>query len=157
MVVRWISALALLLSASLALAKPVRPAEPPIVAEAKAFMAAYADELRTGDRAAIAGRYSRRGAYSLGWNAKRFEDHAVIAAGYAGADWQKPFSFSWLDLSYEPLGPDSIVVIGGFAWGKDDKSAPRIAAYSSLLRREAGGLRIRVEHENQLAPPARQD
>jgi len=152
---KWLLALALLFTASLAQAKPARPAEPRIVGEAKAFMAAYAADLLAGDRGAIAGRYSRRGAYALGWNLKRFEDQATIAASYAGPNWQKPHSFSWVDLSYEPLSADSVVVVGGFLWGIDDKSAPLTMTYTALLRREGGGLRIRVEHENLVTrPPA---
>ncbi len=153
MVGKWILTLVLLFTASLVEAKPARTAEPRIVAEAKAFMAAYAADLLAGDRAAIAGRYSRRGAYTLGWNLKRFEDQATIARSYASSNWQKPHSFSWTELSFEPLSADSIVVVGGFLWGADDKTAPLTMTYTALLRREAGGLKIRVEHENLIGKP----
>ena len=153
MIDKWLLALALLFSASLLHAQPVALVEPPIVAEAKAFMSAYAEDLRAGDRAAIPARYSSHGAYTLGWNLKRFESPAAIAASYAGPGWQKPHSFSWVDLSYEPLSADSVVVVGGFLWGVDDKSTPLTMTYTALLRREAGGLRIRVEHENLIGKP----
>lgn len=153
MIGKWLLALVLLFTAILAEAKPARSAEPRIVGEAEAFMAAYAADLLAGDRGAIAGRYSRRGAYTLGWTLKRFEDQATIARTYASPNWQKPHSFSWSDLSYEPLSADSIVVVGGFLWGVDDKSAPLTMTYTALLRREAGGLKIRVEHENLIGKP----
>jgi ketosteroid isomerase-like protein len=153
MIGKWFMALGLLFTASLAGAQPVSSAEPAIVAEARSFMAAYAEDLRAGDRTAIAGRYSRGGAYMLGWNLKRFEDPAAIAASYAGPNWQKPHSFSWADLSYEPLSADSIIVVGGFLWGIEDKSAPLTITYTALLRREAGGLKIRLEHENLIGKP----
>lgn len=150
---KYFLAPALLFTAGLAHALPPPPPEPAIVAEARAFMAAYADDLKGGDRAAIAGRYSGSGAYMLGWNAKRFEGLAAITATYAGPNWQKPHSFSWTDLSFEPLSADSVVVVGGFLWGVDDKSAPLPMAYTALLRREAGGLKLRLEHENLIGKP----
>ena len=53
-------------------AQPATPAEPPIVAEARSFMADYARALIAGDRAGIAGRYDRSGAFSLGDGRKSF-------------------------------------------------------------------------------------
>lgn len=123
---------------------------PPIVAEAQAFMDGYARELAAGDRTALAARYSRTGAYALGGAPKRFDDHATIAGFYAGPDWTKPAAFAWRDLSFEPLGPDAVAVVGHFDWTTDPKQPPMRAAYTGVLRRENGALRIRIEHENKL-------
>ena len=63
-----------------AAATPLRaqPAEPPVVAEARAFMADYARALMAGDRAGIAARYDRNGAYALGNGRKSFGPYARI-------------------------------------------------------------------------------
>ena len=86
--VRILAILAFLFAAATPLA--AQPAEPPVVAEARSFMAAYATALLQGDRAGIAARYDRTGAWFLGNGRKRFETHAQLAAHYAGADWQPP-------------------------------------------------------------------
>lgn len=116
-----------------------------------AFMDAYANELRAGDRAAIAARYSAQGAYLNGFEAKAFKSHPAITAQYAGAGWQKPDAFDWRDLSYEAIGSEGCVVTGGFTWTSGDHTGE--LAYTALLRQEQGGWRIRIEHENLLAPP----
>ncbi len=139
-----------------ALAAPLaaQPAEyePPIVAEARAFMVTYAEALRAGDRAGIAGRYDRTGAFSLGNGRKSFETHAQIVAQYAGPDWQAPYRFEWQDLSYEPLGPDAVVIAGRFAWTPREGAEPVIYSYTALLRRQDGALRIRLEDESTRPP-----
>lgn len=116
------------------------------------FMDGYAADLRAGDRAAIAARYSRSGAYLLGFEAKRLHTPAEIAARYAGPGWQKPDGFAWNDLTVETAGPDACLVTGGFTCTAKGRSAP--AAYTGLLVREDGMLRLRIEHEN-LLPPSR--
>jgi len=141
-------ALAAILALAASPAAALAEAEAPVVAEARTFMDAYARDLLAGDRPAIAGRYSRSGAYAVGWSAKRFDLHDAIVANYAGDQWQKPESFAWRDLSFEPVGPDAVAVIGNFEWGRGGER--RAFAYSALLRRENGTLRIRVEHENLL-------
>jgi ketosteroid isomerase-like protein len=135
--------------AGLLMAAPAA-AQPAVIAEAQAFMAAYAKDLAAGDRAAVAARYSRAGAYALGFAPKRFDAHAVIVANYAGSGWQKPAAFAWRDLSYEPIGPDAVAVTGGFDWTAEQAGEPVRFAYTGILRREAGTLRIRIEHENPL-------
>lgn len=118
--------------------------------DAPAFMAAYAEDLSAGDRTAIAGRYSRSGAYALGARAKTFNGPEATVQHYAAATWQKPDAFEWLDLSYEQLGPTTCLVAGGFRWTAQGRTAA--FAYTSVLRAEDGVLRIMVEHENRLAP-----
>jgi hypothetical protein len=142
---RLIALLALLFAATPLAAQP---AEPPVVAEARAFMADYAQALRQGDRAGIAARYDRTGAFHLGNGSKGFETYAAIQALYAGAEWQPPHRFEWRDLSYEPIGPDAVVIAGQFAWMPRDGAEPLIYSYTALLRRQDGVLRIRLEDES---------
>ena len=118
-----------------------------VVTEAQAFMEGYARDLAAGDRTAVADRYSRSGAYLLGSGAKVLERYAGIVADYS-EHWQAPAAFAWRDLSFEPLGHDRIVVTGGFEWTSRDATAPTAYAYTALLIREDGELRIRLEHEN---------
>ena len=116
--------------------------------EGEAFMLAYAAELSAGDRAAIAARYDRRGAWRLGNGAKSFEPWPAIRDFYAGPHWQPPASFEWRELSFEPAGPDSIVVAGLFRWGAAGGAEPRTYTYTALLVRQDGELRIRLEDES---------
>lgn len=147
---RLIAAFMLMVAAATPLA--AQPAEPPVVAEARAFMAAYAEALSAGDRAGIAARYDRTGAYHLGNGHKSFETHAQIVALYASQDWQRPHRFEWRDLSYEPVGADAVVIAGQFAWTLREGADPIVYSYSALLRRQDGVLRIRLEDESR-APP----
>ena len=142
-------AIALVVSAVLGTAAPdSKPVD--CGRDAPAFMAAYARDLSAGDRAAIAGRYSRSGAYSLGFGAKSLDSPEAITKRYAGPAWQKPDAFEWQDLSYEQLGPATCLVAGGFRWTKQGRTGT--LAYTSVLRAEEGGLRIMLEHENLLKP-----
>ena len=152
---RLVIALLILFAAAPLAAQPAGRPEPAVVTEARAFMAAYADALRAGDRAGIAGRYDRNGAFVLGNGGKRFETHAQIIASYAGADWQPPHRFEWRNLSYEPVGYDAVVIAGQFAWTQREGAAPLVFSYTALLRRQDGVLRIRLEDESTAArPPA---
>ena len=85
--------------------------------EARTFMDSYARDLRAGDRAAIAARYDRVGAFQVGMGRKALQSHAEIIAQYAAPTWQPPASFAWQDLSYEVLGSDVVLVVGRFEWG----------------------------------------
>ena len=115
--------------------------------EALMFMARYAEELRSGDRAAIARRYDRRGAWRVGNGRSVLESWADIRAYYAGDQWSPPASFHWRDLSYEVLGGDAVVVTGLFLWGPAGRE-PVTASYTALLVRQDGELRIRLEDES---------
>ena len=116
--------------------------------EAQAFMEAYAADLRAGDRAAIAARYDRSGAWRLGHGEKSFEQWPAIRDFYAGPHWQPPASFEWRDLSFEPAGPDAMVIAGLFRWGAAGGGEPRTYSYTALLVRQDGELRIRLEDES---------
>lgn len=151
---RFFAALLLLFAAASPIAaQPATPAEPQIVAEARAFMASYAEALIAGDRAGITGRYDRNGAFFLGNGRKRFETLAQIRANYSGADWQPPHRFEWRDLSYEPAGADAVVIAGQFAWTPTEGAAPLVFSYTALLHRQDGVLRIRLEDESTAARP----
>ncbi|HYI64937.1 MAG TPA: hypothetical protein VEW71_08640 [Allosphingosinicella sp.] len=123
-------------------------AEAPIVAEARSFMAGYERDLIAGDRAAIAARHDRRGAWRLGQGEKSFLSWEAIRAHYAGPRWGPPSGFVWRELSYEPAGPDSVVVIGLFDWGAGEGRLPVTYSYTGLLVRQDGELRIRLEDES---------
>ncbi|HEX2764377.1 MAG TPA: hypothetical protein VHM92_11135 [Allosphingosinicella sp.] len=136
-------------------APPQPRAEAPIVGEARMFMARYAQDLLEGRRAELAGRYDRRGAWRVGPSKVVFEPWSTIEANYARR-WSAPSSFEWQDLVYEPAGPDAVTVIGRFLWGPgpDGRKPPVLFAYSALLVRQDGALRIRMEHESAAAEPA---
>ena len=119
-----------------------------VVAEARAFMDAYARDLLAGNRQAIAARYDRTGSYLLGNGRKEFMPYDSVVAQYGGASWSPPVSFEWRNLSFEPAGPDAVVVAGQFVWGPAAGVPPMTLSYTSLLRRQDGELRIRLEDES---------
>jgi hypothetical protein len=116
--------------------------------EARTFMDTYARDLLAGDRTAIAARYDRTGTYFLGNGRKEFTTYDSVVAMYRGAAWNPPASFEWRDLSFEPIGPDAVVVAGQFVWGPAAGAPPMTLSYTSLLRRQEGALRIRLEDES---------
>ena len=119
-----------------------------VVGEAQQFMSDYARDLAAGDRAAIARRYMRGGAWFLGHGRKEFEPHARIEARYAGPEWAPPRSFEWRDLSIEPVGRDAVMVAGLGLWEPADGGPIVTLSYTALLIREDGELRIRLEDES---------
>jgi hypothetical protein len=123
-----------------------------LVAEAQAFMEAYANDLRTGARERIAERYDPRGAWLVGEGRKALVSPDSIRARYLGR-WRPPASFEWQDLSYEAVGPDAVVVTGRFLWGVNaERRFPY--SYTGLLVRHDGRFRVRLEDESGApAPP----
>lgn len=122
------------------------------VRSAPLFMRDYARDLSAGDRDALARRYSSKGAYSLGFEAKSFDTTVEIAGRYADTSWRKPDQFSWENLSFEQLGTDTCLVVGGFRWTTSGRTA--LMAYTGVLRNEGQVLRIILEHENVLTEVA---
>jgi Domain of unknown function (DUF4440) len=147
---RLAAAASLLLAASAcATAAPRAPGQAggaALVREAEVFMDAYARDLRAGDREAIAARYDRRGAYRMGFGQKVLEPFDSIRAQYL-TRWSPPRSFQWRDLSYEPVGPEAVLVLGRFDW---EMEGGRVLdfSYTGLLVRQDGTWRIRVEDES---------
>jgi hypothetical protein len=162
---RSLRALALLLLVSSAACARVEaqgsaPANAGVVEEARAFMDSYGRDLLAGNRAAIAARYDRRGAYFMGNGLKEFQPYDSIVARYQGPNWSPPASFEWRDLSFEPAGPDAVIVAGRFVWGRPGKT-PLTLSYTGFLHRQDGVLRIRLEDESvdprAVQPPAQRD
>lgn len=122
-----------------------------LVAEARAFMDAYAADLRTGARERLAERYDPRGAWFVGEGRKELLPADSIRAMYRGG-WRPPVSFDWQDLSYEAVGPDAVVVAGRFLWGVSATERLRFS-YTALLLRRDGRFRIRLEDESGRPPP----
>jgi hypothetical protein len=156
-ILRRLAPLALvLLLAGCAAAPPAvvaaRSADDALVAEARAFMAAYGNDLGTGDREAIAGRYDRRGAYIMFNGMRELAPWDSLAAQYRTA-WRPPAAFAWSELVYEPAGPDAVVVNGHFLWTLRAGEEPMRFRYTALLVRQAGALRIRLEDESMVTPP----
>jgi len=137
----------LLLTLAAPLAAQV-PGEPPVVVEARAFMASYAADLNEGRRVDIVRRYDRNGAYLLGNGRSRFETLSQILHSYQGTNWSPPWRFAWRDLSYEPAGQDAVVVAGQFLWTVRDGAEPMVFSYTAFLHRQDGVLRIRLEDES---------
>lgn len=128
------------------------PAAGAIEAEVRAFMAAYADDLREHDRQGIAARYDTEGAWMIFDGDREFVSAAELRQSYL-EKWNGPDSFVWRDLSYEVTGPDSVVVVGEFDWGKGGKV--NAMSYTGLLRRREGAWRIRLENEGPVPVRAR--
>jgi hypothetical protein len=126
---------------------PAAARSDPIVAEARAFMEAYARDLVGGNREALTARYDRRGAWRVGSGQKALDSFDAIRAFYSGP-WSPPEAFAWVDMSFEPLGPDAIVIVSKFLWTDRGAKAPRTISYTGLLVRQDGELRIRLEDED---------
>ncbi|HEX8696767.1 MAG TPA: hypothetical protein VF746_30390 [Longimicrobium sp.] len=155
---RVIACLSLLLAAGCSAGpRPGDPASAPgnsaaLVGEAQAFMESYARDLLAGERDLLVGRYDPRGAYMVGDGEKAFLPPDSIRAIYHGR-WRPPASFEWRNLSYEPVGPDAVVVTGQFVWGVSAERQLPPYAYTALLVRHDGRFRIRVENESAASPP----
>jgi hypothetical protein len=121
------------------------PSGPAVVVEAQAFMEGYARDLLAGDRAAIADRYDRSGAWMVSGGQARLVPHEAIATRYRER-WTPPSAFEWRDLVFIPSGEDAITVVGRFAWTTAGEP-PALLSYHGQFVREDGALRILVEDE----------
>lgn len=135
------------LSACTSSAATVTPATPITEAEVAAFMKGYADDLRTQNREGLIARYDTAGVYMLGRGNKSFVVKDTLALGYRTL-WTGPAYFEWANLSYEPVGTDAMVVAGQFRWLEPQTTDTVTFSYTSLVRRTAAGLRIRLEDES---------
>jgi hypothetical protein len=150
---RHFAPLAFALVPAAAAAQPPATAEAPIVAEARAFMQSYGQDLWQGNRAAVAARYDPAGAWHVGPGRAELETWDKIDQRYRRR-WAPPASFQWHNLAFEALGPDSVLVVGGFRWWpqKQADKPPLEYSYTGLLVRRDGQLRIRLENEATAAP-----
>lgn len=114
--------------------------------EVKEFFDAYAEDLRSGRRAAIAERYDGRGYYRLGNGNKSLVSFEDSKKRYLER-WTPPKSFAWRDLSIEILSPDAATVVGLFDW-QAATGEKATGSYSALLLKQSGKWRIRVEDES---------
>lgn len=119
----------------------------PLVSRAADFMRAYADDLKQGNRAALAARYHPEGSYVLGNGHKAFESHAKTVELY-NTKWTRPADFEWQDMSYEQVGPSTVAVFGRFKWFTAAGAKPTVFSYSALLMLVDGQFRIRSEDES---------
>jgi hypothetical protein len=133
-----------------ALGANAEPSNSALLDDAKSFMKSYATDLQMGNRDALVKRYDARGAYFVGQGKKELMTVEQIKKLYQES-WKPPTSFAWSDLSYEAVGNDAVVVIGGFDWGIADKKVVH-ASYTALLIRSGGKLGIRLEDESPLPP-----
>lgn len=123
-----------------------------IVAEATAFMAAYAVDLKTGDRLALGERYDPDGYWRVFDGVRTFRTHAFTKDHYA-TRWSPPRDFAWKDLAYDVAGPESVIVVGGFEWTTETEVEHY--SYTAFLRKRDGAWRIRLEDETQFEFTAR--
>jgi hypothetical protein len=124
-----------------------RDAADRIEREAREFMQAYAEALGNRRRDEVAAAYAASGATIIFNGVRRVLSFEEIASRYRDT-WVGPDSFAWRELAYQPLGPDTVLVTGGFDWGTDKGVAE--FSYASVLQREQGGLRIRLEVESAI-------
>ncbi|MBU1188311.1 MAG: ketosteroid isomerase family protein [Gammaproteobacteria bacterium] len=115
--------------------------------EARRFMQQYGEDLRNHDRAAIAARYDRDGATVIFNGERHVRSFAEIQTRYR-EQWTGPASFTWRNLAYEVLNPNSVIVTGEFDWGAPNGIEKY--SYSAILQRQDGEFRIRMEVESLL-------
>lgn len=120
----------------------------PILDEARNFMAGYARDLLSDDRAAIVARYCDEGAWRGGTRTMKLYSPAELTRHYARGRWNAPVAFAWGVLDYEALGPQSAMVTGGFTLTPAGGKPAEVGVFSAVLLRQDRSLCIRLEHEN---------
>lgn len=121
-----------------------------IAGQARRFMQDYARDLRAGDRAALADRFDRGGAWRLTPDSRYWvrQDWQQIRDTFAAPDWRPPAHFDWFTLDLQVVDRDAVAVAAVVdRGGSGDRAAFHL--YSALLVRGRDGFRIRMEH---LAP-----
>lgn len=118
------------------------------------FYDAYTQDLRAQNRQKLATYYHPAGAVVVIGGRRMTFTHAGIDSLYRGA-WQGPTAFAWDNLSFDSLGPEFVVVTGGFRWLAAGAKDTTRYIYVSVLQAVDSGLGIRLEHETPIPPPAR--
>jgi len=122
-------------------------ADPPatdIIDLAHFFMNTFADDVVSGERKALANRYSRRGTIFIGGEWKEEISFDRLSSEYA-TNWKPPATFRWQGLALEKLGEQAILVTGGIARSDKPGAETTSQSYAVLLVKEDGELRIRME------------
>jgi hypothetical protein len=97
-------------------APPVKSTDE-VVAEARTVMDGHMRDQNAFDAPGITERYHSGGTWWLGDGKKEFLSHDSVGKWYAaGAKAAPPVEFEWQDLSFEPVGPDAVVVTGFYVW-----------------------------------------
>ena len=140
----------LILASALGCSSGPEFSEDTVIAEATAFMEAYAAEISTRNAEAVAERYSREGAYRMGHGRKEFNSYDSIRVRYIRR-WegraQRKFEFK--NLSFEILSSDAILVAGKLEWSRGDSAEALKMSYTGVLTRQDGELRILLEDESR--------
>jgi len=126
------------------------PAESRDHVEARAFMDAYARNLRDLDREAVIAGYDPAGVWFFSGGRGEWLTTDQIAEIYRSESWRPPADFAWKDLSFILAGDDVVTVTGRFDWPRLDGGIQNVA-YHGLLVRIDGQWRIRVEDETPIA------
>lgn len=124
------------------------------VSEAREFYAAYTTALRTHQRDALARFYRSDQALVIFNGARRVLTNSALDSIYRGP-WNGPAFFAFDSLRFETISRSQVLVTGGFRWLPRESADTGRFVYLSILDRTAAGLKIRVEHETRLQPPAR--
>ena len=116
--------------------------------DVREFMAGYARELAAGERAAIAERYDPAGSVVLLNGGTIVSTHAQTRTRYQ-ENWTPPLAFAWDSLSYHPIEPGVVLVVGRFEWVRAAADTS-VYSYGGILRMTPQGWRIRSEIETRL-------
>ena len=128
------------------------PASTGILDLAQFFMNSYADDVNSGDRKALANRYSRRGTIFIGGEWKEEIAFDKLSREFA-TSWKPPIDLHWQGLAFEKLGDQAVMVTGGIARRDKPGSEWTSQSYAVLLVKEDGVLRIRMESGASPAKP----
>lgn len=141
---------AILLTNSSTSAQTVR-SEATMLADAKSFMASYAEDLQAAKRDAIVNRYDARGFYRLGEGRKAFVSYEELKKQYMER-WRPPVAMAWRDLSYEVIGTEGVLVMGLLDWETSPENKTTFS-YTGMLTYQDGVLKLRLEDESRRIPP----
>ncbi|HET7537796.1 MAG TPA: hypothetical protein VFJ90_15160 [Candidatus Didemnitutus sp.] len=132
---------------------PAHPAETAgqIPPDAKAFMDAYAKDLKAGNRDSIIARYHSQGVFILAVGVDDLMRPRQIADFYR-TQWQPPHAIAWRNLRYRSLSPETILIEGGFDWQQTADKPAQYFSYGAILIKEPTGFHIRSEIEFPQAP-----
>jgi hypothetical protein len=115
-------------------------------ASAAELYVAYGSALATPRRNAIASFYHYTGALVVFNGVARRMSRAELEAKYRGP-WTPPAFFAWENLSFDSIGPGSVIVTGGFKWQTPGQPDTTRYVYAALVVAVDSGMSILFEHE----------